>query len=131
MALTDDQISRLGYRQALTTNSSLPADDINIGLIYIPLARNLMEDRSTYLTATDAPDVADLAIIEFVRLTLLGLQPETDVRFTTMKMRWMQSASISRQQEDIVASDCYPDPLFNKIRKRLRNFSVRENTCPD
>jgi len=130
MAFTDDQISRIAYRQALTTEPSLPSDDINIGLLLIPSVRSLMEDRLTYLTATDAPGVADLALIEYIRLFLLGLQPETDVRFTTMKQRWTEAAARLRHKEADI-DDCYDDPSFNKLRRRIRNLISRKNTCPD
>lgn len=119
-------LAKIAFREAqLATEAGLPEHDIEVAEFYANMALKDLAASSTYDPLMLAVDKAEEAIIQYVKIRLLGLDPHQSSSYVHAKDQWTKTAA---RQHYTGHPESYPD--HPRVRRRLRANTTRKFTPP-
>lgn len=123
---TDDEkilMAKVAYRQAQLAGrgDDIPEHELEDAKFYVNMAIDAMKARNTYDPQQYAREYGKSAIIEYVRLFLLGQQPFLNPNFLVIYDAWLKAAAKERYAD---RPDSWPE--YPRIRQRLRNQTYKD-----
>ena len=118
-------LARLAYRQVmLNGRENIPEHELEDAVYYVDMAIDVIKATATYDPEELAIPLSEQAIIQFVKLSLLGFNPQTHQDFIIALDNWMKDAAKEHYADH---PDSYPD--WPRRRTRLRDQSQKV-FCP-
>lgn len=120
-------MARVAFRRALQNAEvrqgqiTLPEHVIEEARYYAELGIGVLRERSTHDPDEHAPTLAEMAIIEYAKLMILGKDPDRQGEFLMLFRQWERGSSVQKYRD---APDD-PDTDLGRARRTRRHATRR------